>query len=118
MWKLNKISAMRDGYFFDLFLQVKELEKNVLEREFIEIFFSLGLAINALLYIPQIIALFKSKSTEGVSFITFLGFAIIQLFTILHALIHADMVLMLGTIFGFVASCIVTCQILYYRFFK
>ncbi|HAU0134657.1 TPA: hypothetical protein JBF03_10805, partial [Legionella pneumophila] len=49
----------------------------------IQLGFSLSLLVNALLFIPQIITLIKTKSSQGLSLITFAGFNIIQLFTLL-----------------------------------
>jgi MtN3 and saliva related transmembrane protein len=84
-------------------------------RNFIEIMFGLGLFFNALVFIPQAIALFKQKSAKEVSLLTFLGFNIMQVFTILHGYLVKDYVLMWGFILSFVTCGAVTCLIFLYK---
>jgi MtN3 and saliva related transmembrane protein len=84
-------------------------------KNFIETFFSLGLFINALLFIPQIIKLYKTKSSEGFSLITFFGFNFIQIFTIFHGYLHHDILLMFGYILSFVTCGSVTYLIILYK---
>ena len=84
------------------------------EKDIVEIFFVLGLLVNAILYVPQAIRLYKLKSSEGISFITFFGFTLIQIFTTLHGYIHHDIFLMLGTVFGVLTCGTVAFQIIYY----
>ncbi|MGD9153363.1 MAG: PQ-loop domain-containing transporter [Gammaproteobacteria bacterium] len=84
------------------------------ETDVIEIFFACGLLINAVLYAFQVIKLYKLKSSEGVSFITFFGFALIQIFTTLHGYIHHDILLTLGTALGVLTCGTVSFQIIYY----
>lgn len=81
----------------------------------IEFVFSCCLLINAALFIPQAISVYKAKSSRGVSIITFAGFNIIQIVTILHAYINNDPVLMYGTFPSLIFSGILTCLIIYYR---
>jgi MtN3 and saliva related transmembrane protein len=82
---------------------------------FIEVIFSLGLFINALLFIPQIIKLYKTKDAIGFSLITFAGFNIIQLFTALHGFLHNDILLMLGNFISLCTCGIVTGMIIFYK---
>ena len=84
-------------------------------KYFIEIVFSLGLFINALLFIPQIVRLFKTKNSQGVSLLTFAGFNVIQLFTILHAYLHKDYLLMIGFLLSIITCGVVTFMIILYR---
>ena len=88
------------------------------ETEFIEVFFTLGLVVNALLFIPQAVKLYRAKSAENISLITFFGFCLIQLFTVLHASIHRDYLLMLGTLCALITCGIVTGLIIYYGYIK
>lgn len=62
----------------------------------IELLFSFALFINALLFIPQAIKIFKEKTAKSVSLLTFLGFLIIQFATVLHGVIHHDRILVIG----------------------
>ena len=86
--------------------------------DFIEIFFSIGLFINALLFLPQIIKLYKQKNSQDISLLTFLGFSIIQFFTAYHGYIVKDYKLMYGFILSFALCSIVNILIIYYRLRK
>lgn len=83
--------------------------------EIIQIMFGISVFLNALLFVPQGINLFKSKNSNNLSLLTFLGFNFIQLFTILHGYITKDYTLMLGFALSFVTCGFVTILILYYR---
>ena len=48
--------------------------------------FGLGLFCNALLFMPQVIAVWRKESDEGVSVITFGGFSVLQMIGIVHGL--------------------------------
>lgn len=82
---------------------------------FVEIVFSMGMVINALLFIPQIIRLYKTKNSQELSLLTFAGFNLIQLFTLLHGVIHNDKLLVFGMLFSLVMCGAVTFLIMYYR---
>lgn len=84
-------------------------------RTVIEIVFILGLFINATLFIPQIIKLYKTKKSEDVSLLTFAGFNFIQLFVILHGYLHKDYLLMIGYILSFLMCGTVTWMVVLYR---
>lgn len=81
----------------------------------IELVFAFGLFINAALFIPQIIELCRMKNSRSLSLTTFLGFNIIQLFTILHAYIHSDQILLLGNALSLITCGTVTFLIIVYR---
>ncbi|MCC2644410.1 MAG: rane protein of unknown function [Burkholderiales bacterium] len=83
---------------------------------FIEFVFSIGLFINAILYIPQIIRLYKTKHADDISLLTFAGFNIISIFIFLHAFIRNDTLLMLGYAFTLITNTIVTTLIIWYRY--
>lgn len=84
-------------------------------KYFIELMFGLGLFFNALLFIPQAIKLFKTKNSNDVSLITFGGFNITQVFTILHGYLNKDYVLMWGFLLSFVFCSVVTFLIILYK---
>jgi MtN3 and saliva related transmembrane protein len=84
----------------------------------IEYGFSISLLINAALFIPQIIALIKSKSAKGVSLLTFAGFNAIQIFIMLHGLIIKDYLLAIGYFLSILSCGMVTVLVIYYRYFK
>jgi MtN3 and saliva related transmembrane protein len=81
----------------------------------IETVFSVGLFINAILFVPQIIKLYQKKNSRELSLLTFAGFNTIQFFTILHGYIHQDYLLMTGFLLSFITCGTVTGMIIYYR---
>lgn len=83
-------------------------------EHFIELMFGLSMFTNAMLFIPQAIKIYKTKSTHGLSKITFLGFNAIQVFTMLHGYINNDYALVFGFIFSLITSGVVTFLIFYY----
>ena len=85
-------------------------------RYLVEFFFVVGLFTNALLFIPQIIRLFKAKHANDVSLITFAGFNAINLFTVFHGIVQQDILLIIGFVFSLITNTIVTFLIIWYRF--
>lgn len=84
-------------------------------ENFVEAIFGLGLFINAALFIPQIIKLYRLKNSDEFSLVTFAGFNIIQLFAVWHGYLHNDYVLVLGFALSFITCGCVTALILVYR---
>jgi MtN3 and saliva related transmembrane protein len=82
---------------------------------FIEAVFGLAMFINAVLFLPQAINLYKTKSTKGLSLITFVGFNIIQLFSVLHGYIRNDKIFMFGMLLSLLFCGSVTFLIIYYK---
>ncbi len=62
----------------------------------IETVFSLGLFLNAALFIPQIIKLYQKKDSKELSLVTFAGFNAIQFFTILIGYLNHYLLLEVG----------------------
>ncbi len=89
-----------------------------LTKYFIEYGFSISLLVNAALFIPQILALIKSRSAKGVSLLTFAGFNAIQIFTMLHGLIIKDYLLAIGYLLSILSCGMVTVLVIYYRYNK
>ncbi len=73
-------------------------------KEAVAVIFGLGLIINALLFLPQIRSILKTRSAEGVSLMTFSGFTLMQAIGVLHGVMQKDWSL----IFGMGAS-LLTC---------
>jgi MtN3 and saliva related transmembrane protein len=84
----------------------------------IEYGFSSSLLVNAALFIPQIITLIKRKSAMDASLLTFAGFNVIQLFTMLHGLLTHDYLLVAGYILSILTCGTVSVLIIYYRYIK
>jgi MtN3 and saliva related transmembrane protein len=70
----------------------------------VAVIFGLGLIGNALLFVPQVIAVWRKKGDEGISLITFGGFSVLQAIGIVHGLYQHDPSLILG-----MAASLVTC---------
>lgn len=85
---------------------------------FIQVGFSICLLVNSALFIPQIITLLKTQSSKNISLTTFLGFNVIQLFTLLHGWIENDIILVVGCIVSLITCGTVSLLIIYYRYFK
>jgi MtN3 and saliva related transmembrane protein len=73
-------------------------------KEFVAVIFGLGLLGNALLFVPQAIAVWRKKSDEGISLVTFGGFSFLQAIGIVHGLYQRDLSLTLG-----MAASLLTC---------
>lgn len=84
-------------------------------KDFINIFFALGLFFNALLFIPQAIKIYKSKDSTELSLLTFAGFNVMQLFAVLHGYLVKDYILMLGFLLSFLTGTVVSLLILIFR---
>ncbi|MCK4608685.1 MAG: hypothetical protein KAT71_04310 [Gammaproteobacteria bacterium] len=87
-------------------------------REIVDSIFSLGLFINAILFVPQIIALYSAKKSCNFSALTFVGFNVIQLSFILHGLVIHDYLLAAGYLLSLITCGVVTVLIFYYRYIK
>ena len=84
----------------------------------VELLFSSGMIVNAILFIPQSIRIYKHKSSEGVSLVTFIGFLLIQLTIILHGMINHDFLLVFGYIFSIITCGAVIVLTIIYRYKK
>jgi len=73
-------------------------------KEIVAVIFGLGLLGNALLFVPQVLAVWRKKTDEGISLITFGGFSVLQVIGIVHGIYQRDASL----IFGMAAS-LLTC---------
>ncbi len=73
-------------------------------RELVRWLFGLGLGCNAALFVPQILAVWRKKSDEGISLITFGGFSVLQAIGIVHGVYEHDWSLILG-----MAASLLTC---------
>ncbi len=73
-------------------------------KQIIAIIFGVGLLGNALLFVPQALAVWRKKSDEGISLITFGGFNILQALGIVHGYYQQDLSLVIG-----MAASLLTC---------
>ena len=84
-------------------------------KEIVAVIFGLGLLGNALLFVPQVIAVWRKKTDEGISLITFGGFSVPQAIGIVHGLYQQDLSLILGMAASLLTCGTVTALTVYYR---
>jgi MtN3 and saliva related transmembrane protein len=84
-------------------------------KEIVAVIFGLGLGCNALLFVPQVIAVWRKKSDEGISMITFGGFSILQAIGIVHVVYQRDWSLILGMAASLLSCGTVTSLTIFYR---
>jgi MtN3 and saliva related transmembrane protein len=86
-----------------------------LMKQIVAVIFGLGLICNALLFVPQVIAVWRKKTDEGISVITFGGFSILQAIGIIHGIYQQDLSLILGMAASLLSCGTVTLLTLFYR---
>src|ERR1019366_10551606 len=84
-------------------------------KQIVAVIFGLGLLGNALLFVPQVLAVWRKKSDEGISLITFGGFNVLQAIAIVHGAYQHDLSLILGMIASLITCGSVTFLTLLYR---
>ena len=84
-------------------------------KEIVAVIFGLGLLGNALLFVPQVIAVWRKKSDEGISLVTFGGFSILQVIGIIHGIYQRDPSLIIGMAASLLTCGSVTSLTLFYR---
>ena len=84
-------------------------------KEIVAVIFGLGLLGNALLFVPQVIAVWRKKSDEGISLVTFGGFSILQMIGIIHGIYQRDPSLIVGMSASLLTCGSVTGLTLFYR---
>ena len=84
-------------------------------KQIVAVIFGLGLLGNALLFVPQIIAVWRKKSDEGISLITFGGFSVLQAIGIVHGMYQRDWSLILGMAASLLTCGSVTGLTIFYR---
>jgi MtN3 and saliva related transmembrane protein len=84
-------------------------------KEIVAVVFGLGLVGNAILFVPQGVAVWRKKSDEGISLITFGGFSILQAIGIVHGAYQRDASLILGMAASLLTCGSLTVLTLFYR---
>src|ERR1700730_14346028 len=84
-------------------------------KQVVAVIFGLGLLCNALLFVPQVIAVWRKKSDEGISLITFGGFSVLQAIGIVHGVYQRDASLILGMAASLLSCGSVTLLTVFYR---
>ena len=84
-------------------------------KQIVAIIFGLGLLCNALLFVPQVLALWRKKTDEGISLVTFGGFSILQVIGIIHGIYQRDPSLIVGMSASLLTCGSVTGLTVFYR---
>jgi MtN3 and saliva related transmembrane protein len=84
-------------------------------KEIVAVIFGLGLLCNALLFVPQVLAVLRKKTDEGISLITFGGFSVLQVIGVVHGFYQRDLSLILGMAASFLSCGTVTGLTIFYR---
>jgi MtN3 and saliva related transmembrane protein len=84
-------------------------------KQIVAVIFGLGLLGNALLFVPQVLAVWRKKSDEGISLITFGGFSILQVIGIVHGIYQRDPSLIIGMSASLLSCGSVTGLTIFYR---
>jgi MtN3 and saliva related transmembrane protein len=84
-------------------------------KQIVAVIFGLGLLCNALLFVPQALAVWRKKTDEGISVITFGGFSVLQANGIVHGVYQQDLSLILGMAASLLSCGTVTFLTLFYR---
>ncbi len=84
-------------------------------EKFIDIMFGAGWILNSALFVPQILLLLQKKHANDVSLVTFIGFWLVEFFTVLHGYYSGDTILMVGVGLSLITCGITTLLIVYYR---
>jgi MtN3 and saliva related transmembrane protein len=67
------------------------------------------------LFVPQVLAVWRKKSDEGISLITFGGFSFLQAIGIVHGVNHMDWAIILGMSASLLTCGSVTGLTIFYR---
>jgi MtN3 and saliva related transmembrane protein len=84
-------------------------------RDIVKFVFGLALLGNAALFVPQALAVWRKKSDEGISLITFVGFCILQVIGVVHGFYEHDNSLIVGLGASFLTCGTVTLLTIVYR---
>jgi MtN3 and saliva related transmembrane protein len=84
-------------------------------KQIVAVVFGFALMGNAALFVPQALAIWRKKSDEGISLITFGGFNLLQVIAIVHGVYQHDLALILGMVASLITCGAVTLLTLIYR---
>jgi len=84
-------------------------------KEIVAVVFGFALMGNAALFVPQALAVWRKKSDEGISLITFGGFNLLQVIAIVHGVYQHDLALIVGMVASLITCGAVTTLTLVYR---
>jgi len=85
-------------------------------KDIVAVIFGLGLMGNALLFVPQAIAIWRKKTDEGISLVTFGGFCALQVISVIHGLYQHDIAMVVGMGASLLTCGTATTLTVIYRF--
>lgn len=65
-------------------------------KQLVAYVFGFGMLLNAALFVPQAVRIWRAKTAAGVSVLSFAGFNTLQLIGVLHGYLQGDHALMAG----------------------
>ena len=83
--------------------------------EAVAFIFGLGMVLNAALFVPQALHLWRTKTAQGISILSFAGFNALQAIGALHGYFQHDYALMIGMLASLVTCGSVTLLATHYR---
>jgi MtN3 and saliva related transmembrane protein len=98
-----------------ILLQHPLSEKTDCMRQIVAVIFGLALLGNAALFVPQALAVWRKKTDEGISLVTFGGFCILQVIGVVHGFYEQDRSLIIGLGASFLTCGTVTLLTIVYR---
>jgi MtN3 and saliva related transmembrane protein len=84
-------------------------------KQIVAVVFGFALMGNAALFVPQALAIWRKKSAEGISLITFGGFNLLQVIAIVHGVYQHDLALIVGMVASLITCGAVTLLTIVYR---
>ena len=84
-------------------------------KDAVALVFGLGMVLNAALFVPQAVHLFRTKTSQGVSILSFAGFNTLQAIGALHGYFQHDYALMVGMLASLITCGSVTLLAVHYR---
>jgi MtN3 and saliva related transmembrane protein len=84
-------------------------------KDLVAVVFGFGMALNALLFVPQALAIWRTKQAKGVSLLTFGGFNALQALGVLHGFMQHDWSLATGMAVSLLTCGSVTLLAFVYR---
>jgi MtN3 and saliva related transmembrane protein len=73
-------------------------------KEAVAFIFGLAMVLNAVLFVPQALHIWRTKTAEGISILSFAGFNTLQAIGAMHGYFQHDYALMIG-MFASLATC-------------
>jgi MtN3 and saliva related transmembrane protein len=84
-------------------------------KDIVALIFGLGLFVNAFIFVPQAIQVWRVKNAESISLVTFASFNVLQSVGALHGYYQHDYALLLGMLASLITSGTVTVLTIVYR---